>query len=129
MPIDDYSFQDRIFFAREVGVITVQDAQEWADKLAAHAQNSEQPIVALVDALKAGLITIAVSDLFSKASFTPNLLAVVVATSPRVTLVAKTIGMLGKPGHTKVFPSMEAAREYAESLVRPPSPADEPKSP
>ncbi|MBE2269712.1 MAG: hypothetical protein IAE80_15860 [Anaerolinea sp.] len=119
MAIEDYTFENRIFFAREVGVISVSEAEEWAHKLAAYAASSEQPIVALVDALHAGLITMAVNDVFSKASFTPNLLAVVVATSPRVTLVAKTIGMLGKPGHTKVFPSLETAREYAESLVNP----------
>ncbi len=123
MPIEDYRFENRIFFAREIGVIQPIDAEEWAQKLVQHAQESNEPIVALVDAVKAGLITMAVTDLFSKASFTPNLLAVVVATSPRVTLVAKTIGMLGKPGHTKVFPSLEAAQEYAENLLRPKTPA------
>ncbi len=119
MPIEDYSFQDRIFFAREVGVIAEEDAEAWAQQLTEHARQSDLPIVALVDALKAGLITIAVSDIFSQASFTPNLLAVVVATGPRVTIVAHTIGMLGKPGHTKVFPTMAEARDYAESLVHP----------
>lgn len=119
MPIEEYSFQNRIFFAREVGVITEADADEWTNQLKAHAQSSELPIVALVDALKAGLITIAVSDIFSQASFTSNLLAVVVATSPRVNIVARTIGMLGKPGHTKVFTSLAEARDYAESLVHP----------
>lgn len=117
MPIEGYSFENRIFFAREIGVITEGEADEWATRLAEAAAGSAEPIVALVDALKAGLITIAVSDRFSKASFTPNLLAVVVATSPKVTRVAKTIGMLGKPGHTKVFPSLEAARAYAESIL------------
>ncbi len=119
MPIEDYSFQNRIFFAREVGVIAEEDAQAWAQQLSEHALRSDLPIVALIDALKAGLITIAVSDIFSQASYTANLLAVVVATGPRVTIVAHTIGMLGKPGHTKVFSSLEEARAYAESLVYP----------
>lgn len=117
MPITDYDFSDRVFFAKESDLITGDEANTWARKLAECALASDQPIVALVDALEVRQVSVAAHQIFTKASFTANLLAVVVATNDVVRLTATTIGMLGKRGKTVVFPTLEKAREYTESLL------------
>lgn len=118
MPITDYHFQNRLFFAREIGLISPCDAQTWADQLAAHARSSPEPIVALVDALEVKHMSPTAYKIFSKASFTPNLLAVAVATNVVVSLTASNIGLLGKPGHTKIFRTLDAARQYADTILQ-----------
>ncbi len=118
MPITDYSFQDRIFFAKETGTITAEDAQEWADKLAEAAQASPLPIVALVDAMQIGSLGSTAARIFERASYTDNLLAVVVATHAGAALTSRTIGLLGRRGGTIVLATLDAARERAELLLR-----------
>lgn len=118
MPIADYDFRDRVFFARESGVISADDARDWAKRLADCAQQSPEPIIALVDALGVRLISLAAHDIFAKASFTENLLAVVVATTTTGSLTSSNIGLLGKPRFTWVFPTLDEARQYAERVLR-----------
>ena len=118
MPITDYCFQDRIFFAKETGTITAEDAQEWSKKLVEAAQTSPEPIVALVDATTIGSLSSAAARIFERASYTENLLAVVVATHAAAALTSRTIGLLGKRGGTIVLATLDAAREQAELLLR-----------
>ena len=117
MPITDYAFQDRIFSCKEVGSIAAEDAKEWADRLKAYADQSSTPIVALVDALDVTQIPQSAVDIFSKASFTSNLIAVVVATSAALTVTSKNIGLLGKRNQTIVFKTLKEAQEHAAKLV------------
>jgi hypothetical protein len=117
MPITDYSFQDRIFFAKESGVISASDATEWANRLVEHAKQSPQPIVAVVDALEVTRMVVQAYDIFSKASFTPNVLAVVVTTNTVMSVSSKAIGLLGKRNQTVVFPTLDAARKHAQDLL------------
>lgn len=117
MPITDYSFSDRTFFARESGNLTLDEAAEWAKRLREHASASERPIVALVDALTVQRIPAGVAAIFQKASYTENLIAVVVATNAASAGDSSTIGLLGKRRTTWVFKSMEEARSYANLLL------------
>lgn len=117
MPITDYEFRNRIFFARESGVISSEDAREWAQKLSEHARQSSQPIVALVDALTVGAVNMGAQLTFSKATFTPNVIAVVVATNLATSLTSSNIGLMGKQRQTVVFPTLEQARQHAEKLL------------
>jgi hypothetical protein len=120
MPIQDYNFQDQIFFAREVGVINPEDAREWATRLAEAAAQSPMPIVALVDALGVSRVSVGAHDIFSKASYTRNVKRVVVATNVVISGSASNISLLGKRNQTEVFRTLEEARHHAESLVAQP---------
>lgn len=117
MPITDYKFENRIFFAVESGHLTGEDGQDWANRLKAAAVSSPDPIIALIDARTVLSITRAAERAFIDASYTHNLMAVVVATNPRTTLQAMTIGILGQRGYTRIFRTMEEAAEYATSLI------------
>jgi hypothetical protein len=118
MPIGDYDFSNRIFFAKETGIIAPAEAEEWARKLEKAAQSSARPIVALVDAVDVTSVTRRASDIFAKASHTDNLLAVVVATNHIVHLEATTIGFLGKRGYTRVFNNLDDARRHADEILQ-----------
>lgn len=118
MPISDYTFKGQIFFARESSVISAEDARRWAEKLAECAQWSVTPIVALVDALDVTRIDFPAVEILSKASYTPNVLAVVVASSSAVENTSKNIGLLGKRNQTLIYATLEEARSRAEGLLR-----------
>lgn len=117
MPITDYHFENRIFFARESGQISKEDAQMWSDQLKEVTQSCPLPVVALVDALDVSVVHHLAQVIFQKSSFFENLLAVVVATNVTVSLQAQTIGLLGKRGHTRIFDSLEKAFKDAEDLI------------
>ncbi len=117
MPISDYQFSEGIFSAKESGIITPQEAREWADRLEQAAAQSPTPIVALVDALSVKQIAFGAYDIFSKASYTPNVLRVVVATNAVTSGSSTNIGLLGKRHQTEVFRTLEEAREHARSLA------------
>ncbi len=118
MPITDYEFTNRIFFARETGDISAGDAMEWAQKLKDHAEQSPVKIVALVDALEVKHVAYPAVDIFSKASFTHKVIAVVVATNQVIKSTARDIGLLGKRNQTVVFRTLDEARQHAEQLVK-----------
>jgi hypothetical protein len=118
MPITDYHFEQRLFFAVESGHLSGEDAEEWAQRLKVVAEASPDPIVALVDARTVRFITRAAEQAFIKASYTPNLLAVIVATNPITTVQAATIGIMGQRGYTRIFRTIEEARTHADEVLR-----------
>jgi len=118
MPISDYDLTNRIFFAKEVGVIDAKDAEDWSNRLREAAVVSKLPIVALVDALDVKILHYQAEQIFAKTAYTDNLLAVIVATSSTVSIQARAIGLLGKRGHTRIFSSLEEARQVAEEIVK-----------
>ena len=117
MPITDYHFENRIFFAKESGDISKEDAQQWVKRLQKTASSSELPIVALVDVMEVHSVLRAAEQLFIEGAYTENLLAVLVATNAVVSVQARTIGLLGKRGHTRIFNSLDDARSHAEWIV------------
>ena len=117
MPITDYKFEHRVFFALETGFLDEQDADEWARRLMEVAQKSPEPIVALVDARTAVGMNVKAESIFIKASFTPNLAAVVVITNPGGIIHATTIKMLGQPGYTRLFGTEEQAQAHVAEIL------------
>lgn len=116
MPITDYRFQDRVFSAREAGTISADEAKEWADKLQEYARQSSERIVALVDAVEVKNVTFAAQQIFSKASYTPNVMAVVVVTNNVVGGTATNISLLGKRQQTVIFRTFDEANAYIQQL-------------
>ena len=117
MPVIDYAFQERVFSAKEIGDISAKDAEEWAAQLTQHAQESPTKIVALVDALEVKRVAAKAVDIFSKASFTPNLIAVVVATNSVISPTATNIGLLGRRNQTLVVRTLQEAQECCAKLL------------
>ena len=61
MSIDSIVFENGIFYCREFGNLTAEDAQLWAEKAAEFAKEyAPKPIVALVDAREPGEALVAV---------------------------------------------------------------------
>ncbi len=119
MPITDYRFENRVFFAVESGFLSGEDGAEWARRLKQAAETSAEPIVALVDASTVTSMSVEAQRAFVNASRTQNLVAVVVATNPRITPLATIIGVLGQRGYTRVVSTMEQAQAHvAEILAR-----------
>ena len=117
MPITDYTFENRIFFAKESGLITREDAQTWSVRLKAATEASETPIVALVDAMDVTFIDRVAQRIFQESSHFDNLLAVIVATNRSAALQSETIGLLGKRGYTRVLGSLEEATQEAGEIL------------
>lgn len=117
MPIVDYTYENGIFYAREMGQITEDDAKEWAAQAEKYAQNG--PIVALVDASEVIFITLEARRVFGKASAIENLVCGAIATGEFMTRqMAKSIGMMADNRHTFVFDTLEEARAFAEKQVQ-----------
>lgn len=117
MPIINYDFQGSVFSAKEIGNISASDAQEWADKLTEYAGQSPTKIVALVDALEVKNVVYRAVDIFTKASFTSNVIAIVVATNSTVSSTATNIGLLGRRNKTLVFRTLQEAQLCCQKLL------------
>lgn len=118
MPITDYKFEGQVFFSKEIGDVTKDEAQEWSNRLKEAIESSGQPVVALVDALTVHSVHRAAEKLFAESSYFENLIAIVVATNAITSIQATTIGFLGRPGCTRIHPSLESAQKEVEQLLR-----------
>lgn len=117
MPITDFSFENRIFFAREHGNISLAEAEIWAAMLKQHADASPEPIVALVDAMQVRVVAGAASLIFAQASHHANVLIVAVAANAGISSIANVIGRIGVQGKTHVFLNLKYARVFAEKAI------------
>lgn len=119
MPIVDMSYENGIFFVREVGCIDQHDARLWAETMLQHARSSSFPIVLLIDALEASSITAEARRIFAKAAETPNVkIGVVASNNDRVmqhSRIAALLGTVRKTHETHFFNTLEEAREFANS--------------
>ncbi len=118
MPITDYHFENRIFFAKEWGIVSKDDAEMWSAKLKEFADTCSQPIVALVDAMDVTAVQKPAQKIFIDSGYFDNILAIIVATNTTVALQAETIGLLGKRSKTRIWPSLEKAYVDAEAIIR-----------
>ncbi len=118
MPIDSITFEDGIFFTKESGVITNDDALYWRDELRKIATEADEPFVALVDALDVTDITPQAGRIFAEAARTENLFISAIATSESMSFKSNLIGIIGKRGHTYVFATLDEARAFAEEQLR-----------
>ncbi|MBZ0296327.1 MAG: hypothetical protein K8L99_27450 [Anaerolineae bacterium] len=121
MPIADMHFENGIFFAREVGVVNSDDARLWSEALYNCSRSSHQPIVVLVDALKATTISAEARRIFARASETPNVRIAAVATNNiRVTQqsrIAALLGTIRNSHETHFFTTLEEAEQFARSYL------------
>ena len=113
------TFENGIFFCREMNTVDKDDALRWAEKVREYAEASPHPIVALVDATEATSITAAAREVFARASAIPGLNAAVVAAKDfRVAQNARLTAMLSVKRHTLIFSNLPEARARAEQLAQ-----------
>lgn len=119
MPIVDMTFENGVFFSREIGQVDERDARLWAEALHHCALSSRTPIVVLIDALQATGITSDARRVFARASETPNVrVAAIVTHNPRVTQQCRITALMGtvRSSHeTHFFDTREEADQFVRS--------------
>ena len=119
MPITDLRFERGIFFAKESGHISAEDALLWLETLRSCAPESAIPVVILIDARELTFISTAAQKIFSKAAETPNVKVAAVAASTRLaTQLSRIVGLLSRVRQTHdthVFHTLEEAARFAQS--------------
>lgn len=117
MPVTDLSFENGLFFSREVGHISADDAKKWAEALVYCAKSSSVPIVVLVDAREATSISTEARRIFALASETPNVRVAAVATGNLlVEQQSRITALMCSVRHTHethVFRALEDAEQFA----------------
>jgi hypothetical protein len=114
MPVTNIHFEDGVFYCKEAGEISPDDAMRWAKYVEQFAEQSPNPIIALIDGAECTFITAKARTIFARASSTPNLHAVVIATSDfKVKQSIQLISMMAHEKHTHVFDTIEAAADFA----------------
>jgi len=115
MPISNYVFDDGIFYAREYGDITRQDAKHWADYARLSAAASPIPVVALIDATEVTSISLDARKVFAKASGIPNLaISAVAAGTQASSREARVTASIAADPHTYIFATLDEAVAFAE---------------
>ena len=115
MPIVDMTFENGIFFAKEVGTVNDKDARLWVDTLGGYAAASPVPVIVLVDAMELSAITGGARDIFVESSTIPNVAASVIAVRDLITAqVSRALSARGRRGATHLFSNLEEARRFAE---------------
>lgn len=122
MPITDLRFEQGIFFAKESGQISGEDALMWMETLRACARESPVPVVVLIDARELTFITTAAQKIFTKAAETPNVkVAAVAAGTPVAMQLSHIVGLLSRVRQTHdthVFQTLEEAAQFARAQAR-----------
>jgi|FLYN01.1.fsa_nt_gi anti-anti-sigma regulatory factor len=122
MPITDFRFEHGIFFARETGQISGEDALIWLEALRICAEESPVPIVVLIDARELTFITTAAQKIFAKAAETPNVkVAAIAASTPLATQLSRIVGLLSRVRQTHdthVFNTLEEAARFARMQAK-----------
>ena len=114
MPIINIHFEEGVFYCKEVGEITPDDATRWANYAERFAEESPYPIVALIDATECTFVTAKARAIFARASAMPNLAhAAVAVTDFKVKQSVHLIAMMALQKHTQVFDTIEAAAQFA----------------
>jgi hypothetical protein len=119
MPIDSIVFENGIFYCREFGNLTADDAQLWAEKAAEFAQAyAPKPVVALIDGRDVKFVSMEARQIFAQASGIEGLeLAAVVTNDPLTKQSSRIINVLAVKKHTYLFSTMETAREFIEQCI------------
>lgn len=121
MPVCDISFENGVFFSREVGHVDVNDAKAWTEAFMHYANVSDVPIVVVIDACQATTISNEARRIFALAAETPNVRIAAVATNNLlVTQQSRMAALMGTVRHTHethFFKSLEEAEQFASSYV------------
>lgn len=124
MPISDMYFEANIFFARQTGILTGEEAEQWEALLTKYAAASPTPIVAFVDARELVYITEEARVVFIRSSRTSNIKASVVTTSDHETAqTARLISLMSRDSRyiTYIFSSLKEAWAFAQKQAGTPA--------
>jgi hypothetical protein len=119
VPITNIQFVDGIYFCRQVGEITPEDASLWADYADHYAQKSLFPIVALIDATHCTYIKAKARAIFARASLTPNVhIASVAVREMKARQSVELTAMMALRQYTVIFDTLKEAEAFAVEQVQ-----------
>jgi len=120
MPIHRMSFDDGVFFAKQVGYVDHVDVRMWANALRHRAQNNDMPIMAVIDILDADRLCPTMITTFQVALEAANVLGIaLVAGDPMTPRDSQILGQLKTSRHVRVFSSLDKAMNFARSRLHP----------
>lgn len=120
MPIHKMNLDDGVFFAKQVGYIDHVDARMWANALKNHARNSDIPIMAVVDMTEVDRLCPTAIKEFSASLQAGNVLGVLLVTGDSMaSRNARVLSKLDELNGVRVFPTLDEARRFASTRVRP----------
>lgn len=115
MPLADVQFDEGIYYCREVGNITIADAECWTQHARRFTQMSDQPIIALIDAREVRRIDPQARQILADATLIDGLeLAVVATQSYNARSASERIDEIAPDPHTVIFQEMTEARAFAQ---------------
>lgn len=85
MPIHNMSFDDGVFFARQVGYVDQVDGRMWGSALKKWSKTSDTPIVAIVDMQDVERLCPTLVKAFSNVLASGNIVGIAVITSDLMT--------------------------------------------
>lgn len=118
MPVLDIQCEDSICFAREVGYLSREDAEQWAEALSRYASLSPTPVAALIDARDVTFIAMEARMIYARAAAIPNLAFTAVVANCALTvqfthMIQFMSGM--RPRH--IFPTIEQAQQFITATL------------
>jgi hypothetical protein len=120
MAIEQMSFNDGIFFSKQVGYVDYVDVRLWFNALNNHACNSGLSIVVVVDMLDVDRLCPTITDALELARNNPNLLGVAMVTADSmISRNARVLDELKALPGVRLFSSVEKALQYAQSQLHP----------
>jgi hypothetical protein len=120
MAIEQMSFNDGVFFSKQVGYVDHVDVRLWFNALNNHACNSGLSIVVVVDMLDVDRLCPTIIDALELARTNPNLLGIAMVTADSMTSRnALVLEELKKMPDVRLFSSVEKALNYAQSQLHP----------
>jgi anti-anti-sigma regulatory factor len=95
------------------GDVHKNEARRWYNTLCRHAQNHPEPFYALIDLHHVPFIGSTARIQFADATRLPQVQGLLFITGePHMQQTVRMIGMLGEPGSTYAFNSLQDAREF-----------------
>jgi hypothetical protein len=120
MPIHRMSFENGLFFAQHVGYLDHIDVSTWADALSCHAQNSEVPVMAVVDMLGVDRVCPTMPQVVTTLLQMSNVLGIALVTSDLMTSRNAPVfdELKALPG-VRLFSTMDKALTYSKARLHP----------
>jgi hypothetical protein len=119
MAISEIRFVDGVFYCKESGTLTEDDAQLWATKAREFTRRHDAPVIALIDARDLKQVTRPARRILAEATAISDLkLAAVVTQNFTARKAADTIDNSASDPHTITFQKMAEARRFVENKAR-----------
>lgn len=119
MPITNVQFDDGIFFCKEEGNISQEDALHWVELVTNYVkQRDGAPVVAVVDAFAVKTVSLEAREILAQSTKTTGIVAGAIATDKFTTIqTARVIGLISPEPHTYVFRTLKEATEFARETL------------